>query len=186
MADRWRRLRSEFRGDYRVFRVHEEFYRHPEVHGERSFFVVRCPDWVNVLAVTPAGEAVFIRQFRPGVNSVRLEIPGGIMEAGEDPAAAAARELLEETGYRGDAPQWLCSVEPNPALQDNRCHSFLVRNAVPVQPASGDADEVIHVQLVPLAEIAALLRGGAIEHALIRVALLEFVLKETDLAPPPP
>ncbi|TAH36970.1 MAG: NUDIX hydrolase [Planctomycetota bacterium] len=180
MADRWRRLRTEPRGDFRVFRVHEDFYDHPDLHGERSFFVVRCPDWVNVLALTSEREIVFIRQFRPGVGAVRLEIPGGIVEPGEEPAATAARELLEETGYRGGPPQWLCTVEPNPALQDNRCHSFLVRDAVAVQEAAGDGDEVIQVQLEPRSRLSALLREGRIEHALIRVALLEFLMLDAD------
>ena len=65
-------------------------------------------------------EIILISQFRPGIGAVRLEIPGGVIDAGETPGAAATRELREETGYTGDKPQLICEVEANPAIQNNR------------------------------------------------------------------
>ena len=63
--------------------------------------MAHAPDWVNVVAVTPEGKIVLVRQFRFGSNSLWLEVPGGVMEKGEDPITAGVRELSEETGYGG-------------------------------------------------------------------------------------
>ena len=58
-------------------------------------------DMVAVLALTDQHEVVLVRQFRPGPEAVLLELPAGVVDAGADPADAAAAELLEETGYVG-------------------------------------------------------------------------------------
>ena len=101
-------------------------YRHPVRGTEKEFIVAHAPDWVNVVAVTPEGKIVLVRQFRFGSNALSLEVPGGVMEEGEDPIAAGVRELSEETGYGGGKARLLGSVHPNPAIQDNRCHFVLV------------------------------------------------------------
>ena len=63
--------------------------------------ILTGPDVVSVLALTADGDVVLARQYRPGPGAVLDELPGGFLDPGEDPAAGAARELLEETGYRG-------------------------------------------------------------------------------------
>ena len=65
---------------------------------------------------------------------VTLETPGGMVDPGESFIAAGARELLEETGYAGDPAEQLGVVTPNPALQNNRCGTLLIRNARRVGP----------------------------------------------------
>lgn len=185
MTARWRRVRSVPRGDFRIFRVREDYYVHPGKDGERSFFVIESADWVNVIAVTPEDEIVFIRQFRPGVGGVRLEIPGGIVEEGEEPARAAARELLEETGFAGDEPVHLCTTEPNPAIQDNRCHSFLVTGARRVAEPAWDDDEWIDCELRPAADLARLVERGEMVHALLLVPLLRYMRMREGAEPFP-
>jgi 8-oxo-dGTP pyrophosphatase MutT (NUDIX family) len=175
MVDRWRRTRGERRAQFRIFGVREDWYVHPEREGERSFFVIEVPDWVNVIAETEDGRVLLIRQFRPGVGGVRLEIPGGVIEPVEAPAAAAARELAEETGFAGDAPELICVTEPNPALQPNRCWSFLVRRARPVGAAQPDLDEIIEPLLVDRAELARVVREGELSHALLLVPVLRYL-----------
>lgn len=183
MVDRWRRERSEPRGDFRIFSVREDWYSHPDKQGERSFFVIETPDWVNVIAVTPADEVVLIRQMRPGVGGVRLEIPGGVIDPGEDPAVAAARELREETGYTGAPPELLCVTEPNPATHQNRCHSYLVRDARPGAERDWDHDELIEVRTVAVAEVGALIEREELPHALLQLPLLRYLrLREREEA----
>lgn len=175
MVDRWRKTREARRGDFRVFGVREDWYVHPERDGERSFFVIEAPDWVNVVAETPDRRVLLIRQFRPGVGGVRLEIPGGVIEPGEDPAVAAVRELREETGYAGAAPELLCVTEPNPALQPNRCWSYLVRDARVVGPTEMDHDEIIECELATHAELRKVIEEGVLSHALLLVPLLRYL-----------
>src|SRR5262245_44691561 len=61
--------------------------------------VFEVGSWANVVALTKDREVVMIRQYRHGVQAVLWEIPGGVVEQGEDPLVGAKRELLEETGY---------------------------------------------------------------------------------------
>ena len=112
-----------------------------------------------------------MRQFRFGTWSTTLEIPGGMVDPDEDPAAAAARELEEETGYRPAQLSKLGVTEPNPAIQNNRLHHFLATGCTKVHEGAQEESEDIVVELVPAAELDALVRSGAITHALVVTAL---------------
>jgi ADP-ribose pyrophosphatase len=75
----------------------------PRTGKEHDFYVLDSVNWVNVIAITPDQQLVMVEQYRHGSNTVELEIPGGMMDAGEtDPVATAVRELREETGYAGE------------------------------------------------------------------------------------
>jgi 8-oxo-dGTP pyrophosphatase MutT (NUDIX family) len=176
----------EEKGDYRVFRV-DRLTLAIEDDGQpprtRDAFVFRTPDWCNVLALTPNEEIVFVRQFRFGTGSDTLELPGGVLDPGESPRAAALRELREESGYEPPDPS---SVEPlleifaNPALQDTRVHTFLARGVV-LAPGGTSFDESEHCELVlvPLRELVSRLDAGEITHSLCRLPLELFLRKES-------
>ncbi len=157
-----------------VFDVLRARYRHPGRGRERDFVVIDAPDWVNVLALTPERRLVLVRQFRFGIDEFSLEIPGGVMERGEDPLAAAARELREETGYAGRSVRRLGGVHPNPAIMNNVCHLVLVESAERVHDLAWDHDEEIEVLTAPVDEVYAWARAGRIRHALVLDALLLF------------
>jgi 8-oxo-dGTP pyrophosphatase MutT (NUDIX family) len=168
----WERGAEHVRHETRVFDVLGVRFRHPVRGTEREFVVLRAPDWVNVVAVTPDHHIVLVRQFRFGINVLSLEIPGGVMEAGEDPLETGRRELREETGFAGGPVRLLGSVHPNPAIQGNRCHFVLVEGAVRSHDLEWDADEELHVETRPVAEVMALARSGGITHALVLNALM--------------
>jgi ADP-ribose pyrophosphatase len=171
---RWLRGGERVLASTRVLELRSVRYRHPEGGPERDFVVAHAPDWVNVVAVTPGGLLVLVRQFRFGSGGLSLEIPGGVIEAGEDPVAAGLRELAEETGYRGGSARLLGSVHPNPAIMDNRCHFVLVEGAAPAGPVKWDDDEEIEVLTAPVADVLAWARSGAITHSLTVAALMFF------------
>jgi len=166
----WEKLKSFKRGDYRVFRVREDIARSPESGSEHSFFVVEANDWMNVIPVTEDGRIVCVRQYRHGTEDISLEIPGGIVDDGESPIESARRELLEETGYEAAEIVEIGVVAPNPAIQNNRCHSFLAKKVRRVRKQALDATEEIDVELVDPSDIPALIASGLISHALVVAA----------------
>jgi 8-oxo-dGTP pyrophosphatase MutT (NUDIX family) len=128
--------------------------------------VLESVDWVNMVALTPEGRSVMVRQYRFGVGYSTLETPGGMVDAGEDSLTAAKRELLEETGYASDTWHYLGAVEPNPAIHNHLCHHWLAENAEQVQPPKPGAGEVIDVVTFSEAEIKAAVETGELRHAL--------------------
>jgi ADP-ribose pyrophosphatase len=171
---RWQRLRTEPHATTRIFDVTRVYYRHPQRRREQDFFVITAPDWVNVVALTPERHLVLVRQFRYGTNEFSLEIPGGVMDAGEDAITAGLRELREETGYVGQNARLLGSVHPNPAMQSNRCHLILVEDARPGAGLEWDPDEELEILTRPVDEVYALAESGGITHAMVLDALLLF------------
>lgn len=178
---RWEKLGDKSLSSNRVLDLHCMRYRHPVRQTERDFYVIKVPEWVNVLALTPDHRLVLVRQFRFGVDNFSLEIPGGVMEPGEEPVAAGLRELQEETGFTGTGARLLGSVQPNPAIQNNRCHLVLVEQAVRSTAMSWDADEEIEVTTAPVDEVLAWARSGRITHSLVLNALLLFEPRWAEL-----
>lgn len=175
---RWEVLGSEPLCECRVFSVSRLRSRSPRDGGEHAFFRIDAADWVNVVPITTAGDLVLIRQYRHGAGEVTLEIPGGMVDPGESPAAAAARELLEETGYVAAELHQIGRSNPNPALFGNRLHTFLARGCERVGEQRNEGHEETVVELVPRAEIAGLVRAGHIDHALVLAGLYHLELSE--------
>ncbi len=172
----WERLTSERLQDCRVFRVERVIARSPNDGAEHDFFCIDSAEWVNIVPVTPDDQVVMVRQFRHGSESLTLEIPGGMVDPGEAPKETAARELLEETGYRAERVIPVGAVNPNPALFRNRVHTYLAERCVKVAAVQNEGAEETVVELVPIAEIPALVRGGAIDHALVLAGLYQWEL----------
>ena len=168
---RWEILRTEPLQDCKVFRVTRSLVRSPSSGNAHSFFSIEAEPWVNVVPVTRDGHVVMVRQYRHGSHDVTLEIPGGIVDPGESPAAAALRELVEETGYQAKRVRPLGSLNPNPALFGNRVHTFLAEDVERVgEVMNGPLEETV-VELVPVAEVEGRVRRGEIDHALVVAAL---------------
>ncbi|MEN8184666.1 MAG: NUDIX hydrolase, partial [Myxococcota bacterium] len=156
--------------DCKVFQVRRVHARSPHTGRVHPFYRLESSDWVNVVPLTAEGQVVMVRQFRHGARAVTLEIPGGIVDPGESPAEAAARELLEETGYGRGLLEPLGSLNPNPALFGNRVYSFVARGVERVGEVANTEFEETAVQLVPWREVPGLVQAGEVDHALVIAA----------------
>lgn len=118
------------------------------------------PDFINVVAVTDEGQWIMFRQTKYAVQGTSLAPVGGYLEPGEDPLAAAQRELLEETGYAAD--EWL-ALGSFP-IDGNRGagvgHLFLARGARPVAAIHADDLEEQELLLLSRDEVAQALAQG--------------------------
>lgn len=178
---RWSVQSEELHADCRVFRVFKEHCLHPLDRREGDFFVLHSGDWVLALPITEDGRLVMVRQYRFGTRELSTEAPGGIIERGEDPVLAAARETEEETGFSGGRARLLSTCAPNPAIQANRCHFVLLEG---VRPTSGRAlDEHEEIQVLAVLPKAALAQALALanQHSLALLALYRLRDERPDL-----
>lgn len=166
----WRVLHERHLASYRVFGVSELGCSRIDTGQTHVFYRIDSVDWVNVIPVTADGRVVMVRQYRHGLGHTTLEIPGGMLDPGESPADTAARELLEETGWRAGSVELLGTVSPNPALFGNRLHSFVATGCEQVADVVNDDTEHTTVELVRVEDIDAKLLAGEIDHALVHAA----------------
>jgi 8-oxo-dGTP pyrophosphatase MutT (NUDIX family) len=171
---RWKTERSDTLFDSPLFRLDRQ---HLEFEGDRrQALVLDAPCWVNVIPILPDGRVILVRQWRFGIAEPTLEIPGGMVDPGEDEAAAAARELLEETGHSAKEWRRIGEVHPNPAFINNRCGTWVATGLERVGEPLGDGEEEIELETAPLAEIPGLIARGDITHALVIAAFYYFDL----------
>jgi len=177
MIKPWKRFRSKSSHSFRVFSIRTDTTISPRTGKKHDFYVIESKDWVNIIPLTVNHEVVMIKQYRHGSREVTLEIPGGLVEAGDTPKKAAARELLEETGYRAKGWTKIGVVNPNPALFNNRCYTFLAQDMQKVSGPSPDQTEDIEVIRIPLGKIPGLILKGKIDHAMVITAFAHYFFR---------
>jgi ADP-ribose pyrophosphatase len=122
------------------------------------YHAVGQSDYIAIVALTPDGRIPIVRQYRPALERLTWELPAGMVEKGEDPAACCRRELLEETGYPAKAVHALGNLAPCTARLSNRIHSFFVETGPRAEKHV--AETGIEVRLVTPQVLAALILAG--------------------------
>lgn len=132
--------------------------------GQEPHYSLHVKDYVAILAETPSSSLVLVRQFRPAVNRLTLELPAGHVEPGESPEAAARRELREETGYVANEIVSLGALQPDTGRLSNRSWSFFAPGVTKDEisrPENG-----IEVIVLTRSEFREAIRSRAFDHAL--------------------
>ena len=172
MAEEWPKIRS--RRTIAISQWMDVIAREVEFTAgaePQIYHAVSQLDYLAIVALTPDGRIPIVRQYRPAIETFTWELPAGLVERGEEPAAAAARELLEETGYPAraihslGAPAAACT-----GRLSNHVHSFFVQTGE--RAADFTPEPGLTVALKSPAELAALIKSGAFVQQLHLGALL--------------
>lgn len=154
----WKKIKEEnySAGFRKMFR---RVYKMPD--GREEIFDIRDEGpSVSILAFTSDRRVIIVKQYRPGPEKVVFDLPCGAIENGENPLGAAARELLEETGYEGELREVGTCLEDSYSTKIR--HNFIALNCRKVSDPSPDKNEFIENILLPLEKFRKLLRSGEI------------------------
>jgi ADP-ribose pyrophosphatase len=166
----WEVLESRYLLERYWLRLREDRVRTANGTIIEQFHVLEQPSWAAVVCVTASGELVLSEQYRHGARAGTLALPAGVIDAGEEPLAAAQRELREETGYQSDHWEPLLTVRPEPARHDHWAHFYVARGAHQGSEQSLDPAENVVVRRFPLADLDGIL--SELSHAAHIGALL--------------
>lgn len=163
---KWRKIASKYLVKERWATLRVDEVELPTGIIKNDYFVLEYPDWANAIAVTEEGKIIMVKQYRHGGNIVSLEIPGGVIDDGEDPETAVKRELLEETGYSFKTCKLAVTLYPNPATSNNRTFTYLLTGGVKTHEQHFDEHEILSVEEYTVAEVHQLLKDQKIDQAL--------------------
>lgn len=170
----WKKLSSEYLFTNPWLTVRRDKVLLPTGRTINDFYVLEYPTWINVIAVTSSGEMVLVRQYRHALGRTNFEIVAGVVEKGEEPLAAARRELLEETGFGGGEWSELMQLSANPTSMNNISHSFLALGVERLDDQHLDETEDIEVHLFSPEEVKDMLMRGEFVQALMVAPLLKY------------
>ena len=159
---KWLILTSEYRVDTKFLRLRADRVQLPDGTVVEEYFVRESRGFAVVLALTSDGLVPLVRQYKHGAGEILLELPAGMIDPDEDPAACAVRELAEETGFTGGAPEHVCTLYADPTNATTAMHVFVVRDAARTCEPKLDVTEAIEVETVPLDELRAMAYDGRI------------------------
>jgi len=157
-----------FRG--RAFAVRVDSLRRPDGSPMRVE-VVDHPQAITLVPLDGSGNIWFVRQYRHSCGKVMLELPAGTLEVGESPEACAVRECREEIGMAPGRIERLGGFYLAPGYSTEYIHLYLVGALTPA-PLAPDADEDLHIEKVPLVDLASLVESGILDDAKSLAGLL--------------
>lgn len=168
---KWQRLASKYlvREKWATLRVDTCKLQNGTIKDD--YYVLEYPNWVNAVALTKDHQIIMVRQYRFAGDIISLEIPGGVVDAGEAPETAIKRELLEETGYSFDSCELIAVLYPNPATSTNQTFTYLLKGGVKTHEQHLDEHEILNVELYSISEVRQLLKENKIAQALHTAAL---------------
>lgn len=163
---KWKVLESEYLHKKEWLTIRKDKCQLPNGKIVPAFYVTEYPEWVNALALTEDNQVIMVRQYRHGIGTIEIELPGGVAEEGETPEEACRRELLEESGYECASWEYLGKICANPSTTNNFTHMFLARGARKVAEQKLDESEDVEVVKMDMQELKRLVRENRIMQSL--------------------
>jgi ADP-ribose pyrophosphatase len=163
---KWKVLESKYLHKEPWLTVRQERCETPGGKIIPAFYINEYPDWVNAFALTRDGRVLMVKQYRRGIDSVEIELPGGVSEEGETMEEAVRRELLEETGYEFGSVEFLAKVSANPSTTNNFTHFFLAREGVKIAEQTLDETEEVEVIEMSIDDVKELVRTNGMAQSL--------------------
>ena len=173
----WTRLSSAARYTRGTLTLREDVWRLPDGQ-EIVYPVLHAGVGVAVLPFVDAARVLLVGQYRHLLGAVSWELPGGGALPGEEPVAAAQRELREEGGYRAERFELLTRFYPANAYLDEEAYCYAAWGLT-ADPLPADHDEFLERRVVPLAEALRMARDGEITESYSKVALLQYALSRS-------
>lgn len=144
-----------------------------------DYYVLEYPNWVNAIALTKENKIILVRQYRFAADIISLEIPGGVIDDGENPETAILRELQEETGYTFETCELIATLYPNPATSTNKTFTYLLKGGIKTHKQHLDEHEILNVEEYTIEEVQQLLKDNKIDQALHVAGLYYGLMKLT-------
>lgn len=143
-ASGWEYLDHRLEKEYTLFNLAIDQVKNLRNGKVMDMLVVESKDAANAIVKTKEGKIVLIEQYRFGTKEWSLELPGGLIEKGEDAILGCKREVLEETGYTASNWSYLGKVPANPVFMNSYIHHFLAEEASFVkEPTFDDGEQIV-------------------------------------------
>lgn len=168
---KWQKLASKYLVKEKWATLRVDTCKLPNGRVKDDYYVLEYPNWANAIAVTKENKIILVRQYRFAAEIVSLEIPGGVIDDGEDSEAAIKRELCEETGYTFESCELIATLYPNPATSTNKTFTYLLKGGVKTDNQHLDEHEILNVEEYTIEEVKELLAKNKIDQALHVAAL---------------
>ena len=160
----WQLLKKESAIDLGILHIHHHYYKNPRNEKIVKTVAIEAQDAANVIALTKDKKVIMVKQFRFGIGDYTLEIPGGLVDKGEDMLTAAKRELQEETGYAGTNWRAIGKILSNPVFMNSYVHHYIAYEVSKQFDLNLDDGEQVEIQEVSIPTAFQYIQEGIIQH----------------------